>query len=313
MVKKIVWLLGAIVVVGGAAVLGLFLFAPAPSKPTKATLAEGALDLHTIDLPITYVLEQAPVEPGNAGDDYSKAIELMRELGEFSMAGANDFHRVHRRVAIGAMKKEMRFTLVHTPDAFEVGYSYKPAEDLLDVYKVLSGLAMASIDRAQFERARKIMQDIFVLGHHMVGERGRVDTVRKGLYIQSAAVGGLITLHKRSGQTDKADLARLKEYQQALAELRDFYDAKTRIVWTLTDVQPGDIFNVAANDADRSFRVQAILYLGVLRYNAVNSDDAKWADKLIEQFSDEDDPLIRAAAKASGELTLEEFRTVATK
>ncbi len=313
MVKKIGWLLGAIVVVGGAAVLGLFLLAPAPSKPTEATLADGAMDLHTVDLPITYVLEQAPCEAGNAGDDYSKAIELMRELGEFSMAGANDFHRAHRHVAIGAMKKQMRFTFVHTPDAFEVGYSYKPAQDLLELYTVLSGMAIASVDQAQFERARKIMQDIFVLGHHMVAERARVDMVRKGLYIQSAAVGGLITLHNRSGRTDKLALSRLKEYQDALADLRDFYDAKTRIVWTLSNVSPGDIFNIAANDADRSFRVQAILYLGVLRYNALNDGDVRWANKLIERFSDQDDPLIRAAAKAAAELTVEEFRTVATK
>ncbi len=311
--KKLVRLLGAIVVVGAVTTLGVFLLAPAPSKPTRATLAQGALDLHAIDLPITYVLPQPPVEPGNAGDDYSKAIELMSELGKFSMAGVDEFHRVHRYVAIGAMKKEMRFTLIQTPDEFEVGYSYKPAQDLLDVYTALSGLAIASTNRGQFAKARKIMQDIFTLGHHMTAERARVDMVRKGLYIQSAAVGGLITLHKRSGQSDKDALSRLKEYQQAIDDLQDFYDAKTRIVWTLSNVQPGDIFNVAVNDADRSFRVQAILYLGVLRYNAVNDGDARWANKLIEQFSGQDDPFIRAAAKAAAELTLAEFRTVATQ
>ena len=311
--KKFGWLLGAIVIVSAGAILAISLVTQSPSQPTEATLAEGVLDLHTIDLPITYVLPHPPSEPGNAGDDYSKAVESMHELGRFSLARVSDFRQVHRRVSIGAMKKEMRFTLVHTPDKFEVGYSYRPAEDLMAVYKVLSGLAMTSIDQAEFSQVRKILQDIFVLGHHMTGERGRVDMVRKGLYIQIAAVGGLVELHKRSGQTDKDSLARLKEYQRALAELRDFYDEKTRIVWTLSNVQPGDIFNVAVNDADRSFRVQAILYLGVLRYNAVTSSDAKWADKLIARFSGEDDPLIRAAAGAAAELTLEEFRTVATK
>jgi hypothetical protein len=54
--------------------------------------------------------------------------------------------------------------------------------------------------------------------------------------------------------------------------------------------------------------VEAIAMLGVVKYVAPGRGDQRHARNLIEGYSNSDDPIIAAAAKAADTLTVEQLR-----
>ena len=87
---KLGWILaGALVIV----VAGLLIFVvslPTPSKPTPATMKEGFMTLHVVDLSPAVVAGSEPDAPGNAGDDYAQAAEAYKQnIDLLKRAGAD--------------------------------------------------------------------------------------------------------------------------------------------------------------------------------------------------------------------------------
>jgi hypothetical protein len=71
----------------------------------------------------------------------------------------------------------------------------------------------------------------------------------------------------------------------------------------------GDVFAIAKDSQERMWRVEAILQLGRLRYNAASGADQRAANRMLKKMAEnETDPIIRAAAKAAAELTIEKYR-----
>jgi hypothetical protein len=70
----------------------------------------------------------------------------------------------------------------------------------------------------------------------------------------------------------------------------------------------GDVFHIARSAKDRMWRVEAILKLGRMRYNAARLADQQAATRALEELSDDADPVIRAAANAARNLTVQEYR-----
>ena len=80
-----------------------------------------------------------------------------------------------------------------------------------------------------------------------------------------------------------------------------------------SDPNPGDVFNVAENDKDRSWRIQAILSLGIVKFTATKRGDLRRVRKIIDKNVAGDDPLAAAAAKAAKELTARQFNQLGTR
>jgi hypothetical protein len=84
------------------------------------------------------------------------------------------------------------------------------------------------------------------------------------------------------------------------------------VIWGIESAwrcpHPGDVFNLAANHADRAIRVEAIVVLGIIRHGQIGRGDQRTVRKLIDKYLESSDELEAAAAKAAHEMTQEDLR-----
>jgi len=332
--NKLGWIIGIGLVVVVALVITFTVIFPSPSRPTVDTTVRGTLEFKKIDASPVLVLGHEPAGPGNAGDDYAKAVKLYKTspeefdealrsrvevaMGEWPLTGQvlSAFEQMDRLVAAGAKKKDMEYTFVHTPKTFDVSLSYGPADDLQKLGGALETLALHYYSKKKYAEARKVLEHLFTLGWHMTNERVRVDMVSRGLSVQGTAIETLLSVYKvwDSGGNDPhtAQTADLEKYNRARRAMRRTYDRKVKVVWN-TKPKPGDVFNIIENDKDRAFRVQGLLALGIVKFTARTRGDERRAGDLIKDYSESSDPYEAAAAKAAGAMTRIEFNQLGTK
>jgi len=315
--NKLGWIIaGALLLVLVIVIVSLTLIT-SPSEPTHATRKSGFMELREPSVSLSAVLGAEPSAPGNAADDYAKAVAVYK-ANERKLSTMRDYRPVmglleqmHKHVAAGAQKREMRYVFVHTPEKMEVGFLCEPATYLTNVADAMDLLAKAHVDAGRHEQAAAVLADKLVMGRHMMNERARVHMVRNGILAQAAALDGLLAVYRlTNAPPEKVSAA--QNYADALSAMRSFYEDKQRVVWSLKP-HPGDIFNVVANEQDRAWKVQAVLALGVVRYTADDSDDARHAEKLLDELVHADDPLVAAAAKAARDLDEAGFNTFTTR
>lgn len=329
-------------VLGGAVLLFLLftIFAPLPSAPNH-TAVRGFMDLHVPSTPLSAILPAVPSEAGNAAEDYEKALAQYKQLREV-IDGTADHERVDAAiaasdpwadpgykacreiadiVAAGAKKAEMRYTFVFTPRKLKPYYQRSYASDLHDISIPVSQCFFLHMERKEYDKAEKRMQDMLILGWHLFSERAVPHMSDQGIHILLVAVRRLQELYKAwpNGPTDK--IASLRAYENELIEIQDFARQKRKILWdslpsavgTSSDqFYPGDVLNMAENEGDRAWKVQAILALGAMKYRAPSRGDKKALQSLIRQYLASEDPIIKAAAKCADEMTVQEYQGLGT-
>ena len=333
MANKIGWIIAAVLVAGVGTMIVWKLSEPAVSPPSRNALDPEFLNLITPALPLEPLVGFRPRGSGNAGDDYklaadlyvanedliesamSKKKEVARGVGVIGAKAMGVLRQIHAHVAAGARKRQMRYTFVHTPTEFEVGYFYEPAaSNLQAVAEVVELLTNHHFGRKEYDQAARILKDNFVFGWHLMNERARSDLVMRGLWIQRRAATGLLTIYSApSAPKDAAGLKTARKYMEKLNAVAENYEHKHEAVWAVEPV-PGDIYLVVEGDKDRAMRVQALLALGVVRYtHRHRSGDVARTDALLAKYADSEDPIIAAAAKAARELTRTGFNLVGTR
>ena len=333
MANKIGWILAAVLVAAVGTMIAVKLSQPAVSPPSRNALDPNFLNLITFTLPLEPLVGFRPQAAGNAGDDYklaadlyvaneglikdamSRKREVAKGVGIIDPEAMGVVREIHTHVAAGARKRQMRYTFVHTPAEFEVGFFYEPAaSNLQAVAEVVELLMLHHLGRKEYDRAAKVLKDNFVFGWHVMNERARTDLVMRGLWIQRRAASGLVTIYSNPNtQQDPAALKTAMKYQEELNDVSENYEHKLQAVWAV-EPKPGDIYLVVEGDKDRSMRVQGLLALGVVRYtHRHRSEDVAHTNALLAKHAGSEDPIIAAAAKAARELTRTEFNLVGTR
>jgi len=144
----------------------------------------------------------------------------------------------------------------------------------------------------------------------MVDERARLDIVKGGLVTQENACDTLISLYRRWKRPDRVNA--VKAYKGGLLEITRQYTYLRGVIWGIASPwrcpHPGDVFNLAANHADRAIRVEAIIVLGIIRHGQIERGDQRIVRKLIDKYLKSSDELEAAAAKAADEMTQKDLR-----
>lgn len=331
--NKIGWIIaGALVLLIAAAAILKFVVFPSHAKPTHITLKEGFLDKAEMTINPSEVIGRSISGTGNAGDDYDRAIKLFAENARAFRRAMNraehtreidldsdvltPLENVARHVALGAQKEEMHYTFVHTPEEFIVGWFYKPVDRIEELMQALHLLVTYYERQKEYAKAAKVTESMLVMGWHMVNERSRPFMLQVGADWQKYAIEALRDYYKKMGDQYKSRTPAIEEYGRQLSVMVSAFNEKRTAVFNLDSkkMHPGDIYNVAENDKDRAWRVQAILWLGVLRHTHSNHrGDMKYIDKLIEKYLDSSDPLEVAAAKAARDMTDADFNQISTR
>jgi len=319
-------------IVGGVLVLGFGFFImmlvlfPSPSDPTSATTGRGALDMVEMSKPLSFVFTE-PTGPGNAGDDYAKALGVYRgnrdtwrsveerlgRSGIEAVIGESEFGLLRELADYchdGAQKAKMEYSVPHgQPPTVTTDQA-----DSLAMTKVMGYmhvyaqyLFLKSRNHEEARSAERVAKDLVVMGWHFVRERAYPASVQVGFGFQEQGSRVLVEIYAKYPELMQAgDMGiRVREYAQS-ARMAYADIGRLWSMWT-NNPRPGDFFNVIDNCEDPAWRVQAILGLGITRHrNDGHRGDRIRTEKVLAKFGASDKELERRAVKAALDLSRDE-------
>ncbi len=155
--------------------------------------------------------------------------------------------------------------------------------------------ARLHIGDGDVDRAEALYQAVVVFGHHILSDRVRYQGLLTGLAVQQVGLQGLFLRYVEREDTPK--MQSVQAYSEALLKLEQRLDAKARQTVFRVPMPAGDLINIARQDRDRAFRVEAIRMLGYCRWTRYASrGDRRGIEKLLTTFESDGDPYIKAAA-----------------
>jgi len=334
--SKTGWILAVALIIVVIGVAYFVIVDPPTSLPIDTNVA-GFLDLKVVDVPLREVIGVEPTAPGNAAEDYQKAVQvyissaddieatgdaphfdgLVASENPWTDPGLKACKQIAAHVADGAKKKNMRYSFLYSPKHLKFGYHHAHAEHLFKVAVGVHQCYQIHRDRKEYAQAEKHLKDLLIYGVHVLSERAFPHVGWQGIEIQTTALQRLQELYKLWAGAPRHRLESIRQYESSLRLVSANYRKKKRIVWDNIPandpitfeprLSPGDVFNMAENEKDRAWKAQAIIALGAVKYRVTGRGDLKKARRLIERFLLSDDPIVAASAKAVDELTEDQF------
>ncbi|MHC4982600.1 MAG: hypothetical protein ACYTF6_05465 [Planctomycetota bacterium] len=314
--SKFGWLLAGLVVLAVALYLIVKLAFPGPSEPEE-TRGIRLLALKDVNFWPLRVVGPRPALPGDGGEDYYKAVsasgpkaEAIARLSKsenliLPEASLEYLEEIDGHVARGARKAKASYAS-RFPEQIRVAAGFLPAKGLKSVHDALKLLLLHYIKKPDLEKAREISRHAFIMGWHLMKERGHANITWVGVNLQYLGLGGFEYISNATSK-DQSVIEKIRDYQKQLEAILACYRKKVTILHDKKRPNPGDVFNIAENDKDHGWRVQAIQMLGVVKFSSGHLGDRRYVRKLISKFSKSDDKLIAAAAKAAANFTKQDF------
>jgi hypothetical protein len=315
-----------LVLIVGGIVLKSLVF-PSSDSPTLATTGSGFMEVIEVNADISSIVKTTPSGAGNAAEHYSKAIELLFanydaiQDSAADLAGGNAkdhsdalkiFETIRGHVATGAKQASMDYMTKYASGKLQVSTHQEDVERLDATLSALDILGDYYVKNKRFKDAEALYRDIFVAGWHMINERSQIQMTVFGVNLQNMALNGMIRSFdsKLDKNTKNQRIETLKTYNNALDKYRSQHREKMKI-FRKALFDAGDIWNIAENDKDRAWRVQAILAMALIRFTHDTSKaNTARNNALIERFLNSDDPLEKAAAEAAKAYTDIDFNQV---
>ncbi len=235
------------------------------SEPTGAT-RPSEIALWDLSTPLSSVVAEVPVGAGNAGEDYFRALRIMRdnkedlrklgieldigehdarnlvrynrdektqaelavEIEEMAIPFPESANEILAHVASGADKGEMVYMLKYTPAKLQVARPLDAVEEFWDLADLLLDIGAYYRARGEYDKAQAVIEDVCVMGWHMFNERGNVGLMAKGLFIQEEA--GLELQYLYLELEDEAKRAMAEAYTRAAKALGGELKAKGKIL-----------------------------------------------------------------------------------
>lgn len=306
----------------------VFVF-PSTEAPTRETTKTGFMEIIEVDAKITDVLDAAPSGGDNAAEHYAKAVEAFfanqallldaaASLGQGKADGHADalktLEEIRGHVGNGAKQAKMNYLAAHASGKLQVSKRQDDVERLGQAIDSLSILGDYYIENKRLKDANAMYRDMLVAGWHMVQAHSHMHMTLYGQDIQATALSGMSKSMERTSDAnaDREKRVPLRNYLSALNEFKSRYEEKS-MVFHKPRLEAGDIWNIAENDKDRAWRVQAILGMGMIRFTHDTSKANNTRNNaMIEKFLKSSDPLEKLAAQAAKAFTEPEFNQSGT-
>lgn len=199
-------------------------------------------------------------------------------------------------VSTGFLDKQ---TSISLPDQMEY-------EESLDVSAAILFAAADQAFRAKKQdHAMDCVKAAFALGHRAFTKNTLLYPRRAGLRAMIDSLNMLESMADNDAALMKAIRANLDAANQVQAA----WEPKFEVVLA---AQPhvGDLLNIAENDKDLSFRVQAVRWLGVAKFRPGGRGNARVIAATIKSMKNDSNDLVRQAADAADKLTLDGLRSI---
>ena len=162
------------------------------------------------------------------------------------------------------------------------------------------------------QEARRYFEAVFALGYHLFTERVAWTEFTAGVNLMTNAARELAKVELDEGNPDRAksllhfadvgDEYKLKQF--------DIYKVVSTIDTGLIGRHGGDVLALARQSPEPMWRGEAILALGRMKYNTPHKGDQLAAAREVQQWANDPDPAVRAAANAASALTLQQYRAM---
>ena len=162
------------------------------------------------------------------------------------------------------------------------------------------------------QEARRYFEAMFALGYHLYDERLAWVEFTAGVNLMADAARGLAKLeadqnnpeHARSLEhfADAVDQYKLKQFE--------LYKVVSTIDSSTVGRHGGDILALARNSPEPMWRGEAILALGRMKFNTPYRGDQLAATREVQQWVNDSNPAVRAAANAASALTLQQYHAM---
>ena len=286
-----------------AAAFAVFMYG-SPDRPTSMTNA-AALAKRTlpVDLP-------ALVKPTGPDDDagayYEQAIGLVGEHPDVLTRTrehddlVDDLCELLLKAA-DAGRVEDGFMDGHIPVSNGARPDYGEAVEL--IYEWVLQRSAVVYAKGEKEQSRELALTVWVFGQRLFEHNVRLYHRNIGLDMMESA-GAL--LFEMAAEDQALDAEVLQGWAVALNDIRRAWQPKLEVMLGV-EPHPGDLVNIALNDQDRMFRVEATLKLGIQRYT-VDRSNRRAMNGAIRDAIDSDDALLSESGRAADAVTLEQMR-----
>lgn len=304
--------LGIILSVVLVVVLGGFYFAMTYSPPDQPTSATSESKLIAVALPAGL---PAMFEPTEVSKDANAAYA---EVFTYYQDHFEDFIKNRQVIAEPDTTSATRLTdlLITASRARKVSKPFlddivpmkpggEPPHDAFAVIQqVALGVAARNHESGNTGYAIDATKAVFALGQRAFENSTRYYNRWNGVVAMTDAGGQLASW----SENDPTLMEKLTAWDPAIKKISDSWVPKVgKIVKTLRP-QIGDLINVARNDKDLTFRVEATLQLGVAKFNPKTRGNLKAINSAIEDAKASEESMISAAGKAAEAFTIEEMR-----
>ncbi len=183
------------------------------------------------------------------------------------------------------------------------------SNDLDDIGQLTGAYATACISNKHPKKAAQALSALLVFGHRLWRRGLFVDVRTSGLSDIASAAAGLRMVYRAGPTKDQAKFDSASKLMKATDKAGRRWYAKVKIVDSLTP-NPGDMANIVRHDQDLSWRIDALLELGIARWNTRNVRRADAIAGFLEQRTHDPNHWIRAAAKVAYSMTADTMNTL---
>jgi hypothetical protein len=167
------------------------------------------------------------------------------------------------------------------------------------------------IQKDRPDDARRLYEAVFSLGQKLFDERLSYAELDTALTLMAKGSTMIRINAESSGGSAKADA--VKQFDEArIKYVKERIQPMVRVIGSndqqVLEQHAGDVFYFARHAPERMWRVEAILKIGRYRFNAGRVGDQRSAMTVLRKLSEEHDPVIRTAANAAQQLTIEQYR-----
>jgi len=187
----------------------------------------------------------------------------------------------------------------------------KPALDALRSIGQCAIRAALLLQKDHPDDARRLYEAVFSLGTKLVDERLSYAELDTGLTLIAQASTMIGQMAQASGDSARADA--VKQFDEArIKYVKERIQPSIRVIMSndqaTLEEHAGDVFYFARHAPERMWRVESILKIGRYRFNAGRVGDQRSAIRALDELSKDRDPVIRTAAIAAQQLTIERYR-----
>ncbi len=261
------------------------------------------------ELPADRKLPYQPIEAGDAAASYRKVIELYeRKKSELKGENPNPYviDELNERLLEGMRR-----------DSCTAGF--------LDEFIAMEPVAVPSYEAAPIKIAEIVIAEakrksprsglmsgkaVWAFGHRMFKHNLRMLPRWDGVEIMAMAGYEMSHMSGELPPPDREDLPDFRSWDRALTRILNRWEGKRRVV---SSVKPpiGDLIHIARNDEDKTFRLEAILEMGLAKWTTNSRGNLRVMRGLMEQAAAaSDDPQMARAGEAALEFTREDMKAL---